>query len=122
MAVQHVEELRVWQLAMDLVVSIYQLTAGFPQTEKYGLTSQIRRAAVSVPANIAEGQGRDSTKEFLHHLSIARGSLMEARTELLIAGRLQYTSEERLQAVLASLGEVSRMLRGLQHSLKARIE
>jgi four helix bundle protein len=85
MAVQSYRELIVWQKAMKLVQSIYSLTKDFPKEEVYALTSQIRRAAVSIPSNIAEGQGRDSTKEFLHHLSIAYGSLMEVETQILIA-------------------------------------
>ena len=77
MAVQSYRQLIVWQKALELVKIIYNLTNNFPKAEIYGLTSQVRRAAVSIPSNIAEGQGRDSTKEFLHHLSIAYGSLME---------------------------------------------
>ena len=81
MPVKTYEELEVWQKAMELVALIYRLTKGFPREEVYGLTSQLRRAAVSVPSNIAEGQGRRSTKEFLNHLSMARGSLLEVETQ-----------------------------------------
>src|SRR5215470_4196259 len=94
--IKRYSELIAWQKAMDLVQAIYKATERFPKEEIYGLTSQIRRASVSVPSNIAEGQGRKSTNEFLHHLSIAYGSLMEVETQVLIAERLNYT--ERLQA------------------------
>ena len=97
MTVKSYRQLIVWQKAMELVKYIYDLTKKFPKEELYGLTSQIRRAAVSVPSNIAEGQGRDSTKEFLHHLSIAYGSLMETETQGLIAEMQCYiTAEETI--------------------------
>jgi len=85
MTVTHHEQLEVWQQAMELVTLVYDHTRSFPRDEIYGLTGQIRRAAVSVPSNIAEGQGRRSTKEFLNHLSMARGSLIEVRTQMEIA-------------------------------------
>ena len=85
---QEYSELIAWQKAVDLVESVYKATESFPREEIHGLTSQVRRAAVSVLSNIAEGQGRKSTMEFLHHLSIAYGSLTETETQLLIAGRL----------------------------------
>ncbi|HEV3447273.1 MAG TPA: four helix bundle protein [Gemmataceae bacterium] len=77
MGIQSYRELEVWQLGMDLAEECYRVTKGFPKEELFGLTCQIRRAAASIPANIAEGQGREHTKEFLHHLSVARGSLMD---------------------------------------------
>ena len=85
------EDLEVWQRAMDLVVDCYDLTRSFPQTEQFGLTAQLQRAAVSVPANIAEGQARRHTREFLRYLTIARGSLAELETHIQIAKRLGYT-------------------------------
>src|SRR5258708_1498266 len=94
MAIKSYRDLETWQTAMGLVAQIYRVTKIFPKDELYSLTSQLRRAAVSVPSNIAEGQGRDSTKEFLHHLSIAHGSLCEVETQLLIAQRLEYLSGE----------------------------
>src|SRR4051812_28791574 len=83
-------DLTAWQKAMDLVEQVYLGSRNWPKEEAYGLTSQVRRAAISVPSNIAEGQGRDSTKEFLHHLSMARGSILELETQILVAERLGY--------------------------------
>ena len=104
-------ELRVWQEAMELVTRIYSVTKTFPADERYGLTSQIRRASVSVPSNIAEGAARGSRKEFIHFLTISRGSLSELDTQLRIAMNLEYVTDidslvadvERLQAALGSL-------------------
>jgi four helix bundle protein len=110
-------ELVAWQKAMDLVTMVYDVTQQWPKTEVYGLTNQIRRAAVSIPSNIAEGQGRASTKEFLHHLSMARGSLLEVETQLLIAQRLGYTAPEAATQLLAGTAEAGRLLNGLYRSL-----
>lgn len=96
MAVRNYSELIAWQKAMDLVEAIYKATKHFPREELYGLTSQLRRAGVSIPSNIAEGQGRKSTSEFLHHLSFAYGSLREVETQLVIAGRLGYLESGKL--------------------------
>jgi four helix bundle protein len=119
MAIQSYRDLLVWQKSMDLVTEIYQLTRPFPQEELFGLTSQTRRAAVSVPANIAEGYGRIHRKEYLYHLSIARGSLMEVETHLQIALRLTYLSREQGAQIWSLLQEVGRLLNGLIRSLKA---
>src|SRR5881628_197411 len=106
-------DLIVWQKAMDLVTSIYRATESFPKTETYGLTSQIRRAAVSVPANIAEGQGRRLAGEYLQFLANARGSLLELDTHLEIAVRLGILSEGLHQAALMDqLIEVRKLLNG----------
>jgi len=121
MAVQNYRQLIAWQKAMELVKQIYKLTKEFPKEEIYGLTSQIRRAAVSVPSNIAEGQGRDSTKEFLHHLSIAYGSLMETETQVLIAESLEYLKSDETIYVLEKTAEVGRLFNGLTRSLKQKI-
>ena len=97
---------------MNLVVSSYQLTKCFLQTEIYGLTSQIQRTAVSIPANIAEGHGREHLGDYLHHLSMANGSLMELETHFLVAVRLNYLNSEELNEVLSQTEEVGRMLAG----------
>ena len=110
-------ELIAWQKAMDLVQSVYEAVRTFPKEEIYGLTSQIRRAAVSIPSNIAEGQGRKSINEFLHHLSIAYGSLREVETQILIAGRLPYLSQEKINQLLELSAEVGRLINGLSNSL-----
>lgn len=108
MTVRKYSDLVAWQKAMDLVQTIYKATGQSPKEEVYGLTSQIRRAAVSVPSNIAEGQGRKSTKEFMHHLSIAYGSLMEVETQILIAQRLDYIKPLQAEALLECASEVGR--------------
>ena len=117
MTVRNYRELFAWQKAMDLVEATYHATKCFPQEELYSLTKQLRRAVVSIPSNIAEGQGRTSTKEFLHHLSIAHGSLRETETQLLIAGRLHYLPNNSVEELLDLTGEVGRLINGLARSL-----
>ncbi len=95
MAIESFRDLRVWQAGMLLVEDVYHLTQDFPVNEKFGLVSQMRRAAVSIPSNIAEGHVRESTKEYLQHLSIAQASLAELQTQLEIAGRLSFLSSEQ---------------------------
>jgi len=112
--------LEVWQKAMDRVVESYRLTNLFPKSETYGLSSQIPRSAVSVPANIAEGHGREHLGEYLHHLSVANGSLMELETPIIVAGRLNYVRQEHVDQNLRMTGEVGRMLAGLIRSLKKK--
>jgi len=112
-------DLIVWQKAMDLVESVYAATGSFPREEIYALTSQIRRAAVSIPANIAEGQGRRLTKEYLYFLANARGSLLELDTHLEIALRLQYLDKGSYLDLKTKLDEVGRMLNGLMRSVDA---
>ena len=118
MVVRSYRDLIVWQKGIELVEAVYRITKAFPREEIYGLTSQLRRAAVSVPSNIAEGQARTSTAEFKNFLSIARGSLAEVETQLLIAHRLKYLSTEQLTEVMAIHDEVSKMLPALQRGLK----
>ncbi len=108
MCVQNYRELIVWQKAMDLVTEVYCLTRLFPREELYGLTNQIRRAVVSIPSNIAEGQARKSTAEFRNFLSIAQGSMAEVDTQILIAIRLQYLTETQAQTALALLMELKK--------------
>ena len=117
MAIKSYRDLIVWQKAMDLVEDVYKKTKGFPREELYGLTSQLRRAVVSVPSNIAEGQGRNSTKEFLHHLSIAYGSLCEVGTQILIANRLGYLEKRDLERLDGLTSEVGRLINGLSNKL-----
>jgi four helix bundle protein len=119
MGVKHYSDLIAWQKAMDLVVRVYRATEPFPQREMFGLSNQLRRAAVSIPSNIAEGQGRSTTKEFLHFLSIARGSLQEVETQLLIAFRLDYLDESVKQELMNGTTELSRIINGLMKSLNA---
>jgi four helix bundle protein len=119
--IQDYRDLSVWQLGMDLAVEVYQLTKGFPNDEKFGLTSQLRRATASVPANIAEGHSRASTKEYLRHLSIALGSIAEVTTFLELAKRVGYVDCKRLDSLLDQFRHERRMLRGLQASLRKHI-
>ena len=102
---------------MSLVTAIYRATAGFPKDELFGLTSQLRRAAVSIPSNIAEGQGRLSENEFRHFLGQARGSLMEVETQLQIAENLGYLHQEQTSKLLEACAEVGRILNGLLASV-----
>ena len=111
-------DLKVWQKSMDLVDSVYRATEQFPSSERFGLCSQLQRAAVSVPANIAEGHGRKLTNVFLNHISIASGSLMEIETLILIALRQSYMTEDASNALLKQSDEIGKMLSGLRKSLK----
>ena len=120
MSIRSYRDLEVWQKAMDLVVECYRVAERFPKTETYGLTSQLQRAAVSIPANIAEGHGRSHTREYLHHISIAYGSLMEVETHLQIASRLSYLDNSSLQILLDKSAEIGRMLNGLMRKLSDR--
>jgi len=112
------KDLVAWQQAMELVEFLYQATARWPQSELYGLVSQVRRAAVSVVSNIAEGQGRNSRGEFLQFLGNAKGSLLETETQVLLAQRLKYLSDEEAQKILDKIDRVSRLLFGLMQALK----
>jgi four helix bundle protein len=111
-------DLIAWQRAMRLVTGIYEATRLFPRDELYGLTNQLRRSAVSVPSNIAEGQARFSRKEFHHFLSLARGSLVEIETQLIIAQNLGYLPGQQNQSLLAEAAELGRILNGLIASIK----
>ena len=108
-------ELIVWQKAMEMVTDIYRATQAFPADERFGLTSQLRRAAVSVPSNIAEGQGRLTRGEFRQFLGNAKGSLAEVETQLMIARNLSYLADP--QPLLEQAAEVARLLNGLLRSL-----
>ena len=122
MKVRSYRDLIVWRKAMDLAEAVYQATKIFPREEMYSLTSQIRRAAVSVPSNIAEGQGRSSTKEFRNHLSIAYGSLQEVETQIILAQRLGYLDQEGVAVVLSLASEVGRLINALSSSLLKKLD
>ncbi len=114
----HYKDLNSWQKAMDLTAEVYRLTKKLPKDELYGLTNQLRRAAVSIPSNIAEGNARFSTKEYLHFLSIARGSVAEVETQLLLCVRLKYLAQEDIEAALSLQNEVERMLNSMITKLR----
>jgi four helix bundle protein len=120
-AVRGYRGLKVWQLAMQLAAEVYRLTANFPKYEVYGLSSQLQRAAVSVPSNIAEGNKRESTKEYLHHISIAFGSLAEVETQLLLAAELKHANSHQVERLLILSDELGKMLTGLRRSLRAKL-
>jgi four helix bundle protein len=111
-------DLVVWQRAMQLTVAVYRLTQGFPREEQYGLTSQIRRSVISIPSNIAEGQGRGNAGEFRQFLAIARGSTCEVQTQLEIARALNFGSPQMIDEAEALSDEVRKMLFGILDSLK----
>jgi len=112
------KRIRAWELSDDLCVEIYRVTWGFPREERYGLTSQIRRSAVSVPANIAEGAGRQHKKEYLHFLYIAKGSLSETRYHLHLSRRFGYLSPEEYGRLDALQNEAAATLQGLIASVQ----
>ncbi|HET7842437.1 MAG TPA: four helix bundle protein [Terriglobia bacterium] len=114
------QDLVVWQKSMDLVVEIYRLTRTFPKSETYGLSSQLQRAAVSIPSNIAEGQALKQTPAYMRHLSIASGSVAELETQIEIARRLGYLPVE-CKPLFQRMNEVGRLLSGLRRSLRERV-
>ncbi len=122
MQIESYRDLKVWQLSIRMIGDVYALTATLPPSELYGLTSQSRRAAVSVAANISEGHARALTKEFMHFLSISLGSLAELETLLLVSQHLAYYQAAQLAPLLAQTDEIGRMLRGLQKSLRAKVQ
>ena len=117
MSARDFRDLLVWQKAMDLAKQVYEVSKIFPSAEQFGLTSQIRRSAVSVVSNIAEGQGRETPGDFARFLNIARGSLAELQTQLILAKNLELCDSGKADLVLSSSEEVGRMLRGLRNSL-----
>jgi four helix bundle protein len=114
------KDLRVWQEAMKFVVQVYEVTTQFPRHELYGLSNQLRRAAVSIPSNIAEGKGHRSDREFGNYLLHARGSLLEVQTQLMIAKELQYMSSDDALRILASSDAIGRSLNSLINSLREK--
>lgn len=113
-------DLKVWRVSMNLVTHVYRVSSAFPRHETYGLTSQVRRAAVSISSNIAEGHGREHLGDYLYHLSVANGSLMELETQVLIAGRLVYTDQPSIDALMLTAVDVGCLLAGLIRALKRR--
>ena len=114
------KDLKVWKKSYSLCLAIYQITGTFPNDEKYGLTSQARRSAVSVPSNIAEGYGRRTTADYVRMLYIAYGSLCELETQILLSGDLGYISDIELHRLTTDISEVERMLKGLTRSLEEK--
>jgi len=117
MSAKYYRDLTVWQQVMELVTSTYKLTDGLPKAEQYGLTTQLRRAAVSIPANIAEGNGRGSRQDYTRFISIALGSLMEFETLLEVAIRVEYLESAACQPVIALATEVGKMLNTMRSKL-----
>ena len=115
------EKLDVWKKSVEMVTDVYEVTKVFPPDERFGLTSQIRRAGVSIPANIAEGAGRQSDKEFCRFIAIAQGSASELETELLIAKNLGYISATEYERIYEEINTIARMLIGLSRTVRARI-
>jgi four helix bundle protein len=112
----HYKQLKVWQKAMKLVIHVYKVTKTFPKHEQYGLVSQMRRSAISIPSNIAEGHGRNSDKEIVRFLNIARGSIYDLDTQIEISRQLNYLAQQEFNFVFNQLDEISRMLSGLRKS------
>ncbi|MFM9890484.1 MAG: four helix bundle protein [Rickettsiales bacterium] len=121
MSITSYRDLEVWKKSVALVTTIYQVTAKFPKEEIYGLTSQIRRSAVSIPSNIAEGRGKRSTRDFIRYLNISYGSVCELETQLVIAGNLQLLDVVSVENILESISEIARMLNGLISSLELKL-
>lgn len=120
MAIQSFRDLRVWQMGMDLVERIYQVTKAFPKEEMYGLTNQMRRAAVSIPSNVAEGHVREHLKEYLQHISMAQGSLAELQTQCEIAARLRYLAGSESREILELASTLAKHLYALRNALSAK--
>lgn len=116
----NLKELKIWKKAIDLAVEVYQVTSLFPLEEKYGLTSQIRRAAISISSNIAEGAGRNSEKEFKHFLGIANGSSYELQTQLFISNKLSLINNEDLEKLNQCIDELQKMNYGFQNMLNKK--
>ncbi|NNJ13399.1 four helix bundle protein [Chloroflexales bacterium ZM16-3] len=113
-------DLRVWQVGMELVTQVYALTRSFPADERFGLTNQLRRAAVSIPSNIAEGHTREYTREYLYHLSVAQGSLAEIQTQIEVAARLEYFAETERIKLISQATALAKQLYTLRNSLQRK--
>ncbi len=121
MKIESYQDLKVWKKSIRLVTEIYKITQSFPKVEVYSLTNQIRRSAISIPANIAEGWGRNMTKEYIHFLKISRGSLLETETHLIISKNLKYISSQTMESMLLKIKEINKMLNALINSLNKNI-
>ena len=119
--IQSFKDLTVWQKAIELSASCYRLTARFPNSETYGMTAQIRRASVSIAANIAEGHGREHTRSFVQFLRIAQGSTKELETHLIIAEKVELVAHDHVEPLVTAIDEVGRMLRSLIRSLENKM-
>jgi four helix bundle protein len=115
-----IEELKIWQKSMNVVVDVYKLTATFPNEEKYGLTSQMRRSAVSIPSNIAEGAGRNTDGEFINFIGIANGSSFEFHTQLILSYLLEIIEKEKVNPILNKIVEIQKMSFSLINTLKKK--
>ena len=122
MSVLNYRELIVWQKAMDLADECFRVTAHFPRVETYGLTAQIQRSATNIPSEIAHGQGRATTRDFLWHLGNANGLRCQLETQLMLAARAGHIPDTDLNAILERCSEVGRLLTGLIHSLERKID
>jgi four helix bundle protein len=116
--VQNYKDLKVWQKAMDLAQRIFEITETFPSAQKYVLATQMQRCALSVPSNIAEGRNRHSENDFIYHLNIARGSLAELETQIILSQRLAYLAQPEAAHLTDAANEIARMLYGLRDSLR----
>jgi four helix bundle protein len=114
----NIKELKIWNKAIDLAVGIYELSAGFPSDERFGLTSQTRRCAVSIPSNISEGAGRNTKGEFRQFLGIANGSSYELQTQIVIANKLKFINDKSAEDILNKIDEIQKMNYKLQKSLE----
>jgi four helix bundle protein len=121
-AIRSYRDLNVWKASMELVCEVYEVTRNFPDSERYGLTSQMRRSAVSVPSNIAEGWNRNSARSFISYLNIASGSMSELLTQLEIANRIHYISEEKMHACEVKGIQISKMLYMLIKKIESRLK
>ena len=117
MVIRHYRDLIAWQRAIDVVQLVYEVSASCPKEELYGIVNQMRRSAISIPSNIAEGQGRKSDRDFQRHLAIAHGSICEMETQVMLAGRLGFLDQRQVERVLDGSAEVGRLINGLYNSI-----
>jgi len=122
MKIRSYKDFEVWKKSIDIVTKIYKVTNSFPKDEIYSLVSQLRRSAVSIPSNIAEGWGRNKTKEYIQFLRIARGSLLELETQLIISNNLSYLNKQNMDNFLIKIKEINKMLNALINILNKKVE